>query len=69
MISFQIDSVMSELRKAVVNEDMGVEKMSSYYLHESLATQYLKATLASTEAALKTALGLDKPDPGPKTTK
>jgi hypothetical protein len=69
MINFQIDSVMSELRKAVVNEDMGVEKMSSYYLHESLATQYLKATLASTEAALRKALGIENPDPGSKSGK
>jgi len=63
MISFQIDSVMSELRKAVVNEDMGTEKMSEFKIHESLAEPYLKATLATTEATLKTALGLTKPEP------
>jgi len=69
MINFQIDSVMSELRKAVVNEDMGVEKMSEFKIHESLAESYLKATLTTTEAALRTALGLTKPESDPKAKK
>ena len=64
MLQFSVDTVTAELRKAVVNEAMGVEKMGAYYIHETLASEYLKTTLSSTEAALKTALGLTKPEPG-----
>lgn len=66
MISFGIDSVMSELRKVVVNEEMGVEKTGEFKIHESLAEPYLKTILGAVDTALRTALGLVRLDPTAK---
>jgi hypothetical protein len=63
MLSFRIDELLGELRKAVVNPELGVEKEFDFHIHESLADQYLKSVLEATEKALKDRLGLTKPEP------
>ena len=42
MISFKIDDLMAQVKKAVVNEALGVEKGGLYYVHENQALEYLK---------------------------
>jgi hypothetical protein len=61
MVSFKIDDLLAQIKKAVVNETMGVEKGGLYYVHESLTNDYLKSTIEAVRSSLAVALKLDEP--------
>jgi len=56
MLRFSIDDVVAKMRKALVNEELGVEKGAEFYIHETLVRQYLKSVLTVTENALRETL-------------
>ena len=60
MLKFGVSGLMEELRVAVVNPDMGVEKEGEFIIHESLAEQYLCSVLQGAEKSLRDKLGLAK---------
>jgi len=62
MLKLVVSGLMEELRAAVVNPEMGVEKEGEFLIHESLAEQYLKAVLCAAEKSLRDKLGLTKPE-------
>lgn len=52
MLSFAIDDVLRDLREALVNTELGLEKDSQYFVHDSLVGQYIKYVLAATNDIL-----------------
>jgi hypothetical protein len=63
MLKLVVSGLMEELRAAVANPEMGVEKEGEFIIHESLAEQYLGSVLQGAEKALRDKLGLAKPAP------
>ena len=63
MLKVGVNGLMEELRVAVANPEMGVEKEGEFIIHESLAEQYLKSVLCAAEKALRDKLGISKPEP------
>lgn len=63
MLKFGVTGLLDELRVAVANPELGVEKEGEYVIHESLAEAYLKSVLCAVEKALRDKLGLAKPEP------
>jgi len=67
MLKFGVSGLIEELRVAVANPEMGVEKEGEFIIHESLAEQYLCSVLAGVEKSLRDRLGLVKPEtPAPE---
>lgn len=60
MLHFEIQGFLDEVRKAVVDEELGVEKFSEFYLYDSLAEQYWVAATLAIGVALRERLGLAK---------
>ena len=58
MVSFKIDDLLAQVKKAIVNESLGVEKTGAFYVHEAQAEEYLKSVTSATEQALREKLCL-----------
>ena len=58
MLSFKVDELMAQLKEAVVNKELGVEKTGDYHIHEAQAEEYLKSVLSAIDQALREKLCL-----------
>jgi len=58
MLSFKVDDLLAQVKKAIVNESLGVEKVGVFYVHEAQAEEYLKSVTSAIDQALREKLCL-----------
>ena len=62
MLRFGTDDLIKDIAKVVVDTDLGVDRAGEYWIHESLAEQYLSKVTVAIERLLRERLGLTKPE-------
>jgi len=58
MLSFKIEELLAQVKKAVVNESLGIEKTGVFFVHEAQAEEYLKSVTSAIDQALREKLCL-----------
>jgi len=66
MLHFGTDDVVKDIAKVIVDTDLGVDRAGEYWIHESLAQQYLSKVIAGIERLLRERLGFTQREPEAK---